>query len=275
MEPTIPPAKSIFEYLTTQNPKVIHPEPTSKSLSNSPKWFFPAQVTRWGDFNFETFAAIERGVLIDEARRMDRPPLSYSAISQKYDCVVADESATTRLLDRWNEVIVRTALLSVRHTLHPSIWVSGVRRQEKQEGGERQLEIALSRRAKRKQPPRKKPHRVNKSKKTSLSRLRPDSGAISHDAPLYPEGSPDHPLSRERFPKEYKTASKWKSECIEAGDLFDSNGEWRDGALNKNNAMPIKQAYTYCVTYGCRYGCILTCGEAFIFRVRPRAQLPG
>ncbi|KAJ4156018.1 hypothetical protein LMH87_001232 [Akanthomyces muscarius] len=36
-----------------------------------------------------------------------------------------------------------------------------------------------------------------------------------------------------------------------------------------NCAFPFRQAYTYCVEFNCRYGCILTTEEAFVFRIRP------
>ena len=37
--------------------------------------------------------------------------------------------------------------------------------------------------------------------------------------------------------------------------------------------MPIRQVYTYCTEHGCRYGCILTTEEAFVFRIRPREEV--
>lgn len=59
-------------------------------------------------------------------------------------------------------------------------------------------------------------------------------------------------------------------------NLIDESGEWRDeSCLNDNFAWPVRQAYTYSIQHMCRYGCILTCNEAFIFRVKPRDEEPG
>jgi hypothetical protein len=78
----------------------------------------------------------------------------------------------------------------------------------------------------------------------------------------------------ERLPKDYKMAKKWtSSQLIES--LVDEDGTWKRGGSGARLAMPIRQAYTYCVFYGCRYGCILTTEEAFIFRIKPKNQDSG
>jgi hypothetical protein len=80
---------------------------------------------------------------------------------------------------------------------------------------------------------------------------------------------------RERFPKDYKVGKKWKSEVLHRKPLIDNEGLWRTGTKKSDAAMPIRQAFTYCVTTGCRYGCILSTEEAFIFRIKPRASPQG
>jgi hypothetical protein len=80
---------------------------------------------------------------------------------------------------------------------------------------------------------------------------------------------------RERLPKDYKVAKKWKSRDLHEKPLIDSNGMWFEGTKESNAAMPIRQAFTYCVASGCRYGCILSTEEAFIFRIKPRTSPKG
>jgi hypothetical protein len=94
---------------------------------------------------------------------------------------------------------------------------------------------------------------------------KPDAGAI---AACLKDG-------RERFPKDYKVAKKWKSRVLHQKPLIDSAGLWCQGVKRSNEAMPIRQAFTYCVTMGCRYGCILSTEEAFIFRIKPRTLPRG
>lgn len=51
--------------------------------------------------------------------------------------------------------------------------------------------------------------------------------------------------------------------------------QWQRADSRKQQAWPIRQAFTYCIDNMCRYGCILTCEEAFIFRVQPLDEEPG
>ena len=99
----------------------------------------------------------------------------------------------------------------------------------------------------------------------SQSRLKPDAGAVA---------ACDKSQSVERLPKDYKTASKWNSEHLRV-EFLDENGDWKEGATKDNYTMPIAQVYTYCLTSGCRYGCIVSTSEAFIFRIKPLETRPG
>lgn len=265
-------ATSILEFLTAKNPRVVQPKPASYTLTSSPLFYFPKQLKAWDEFNFETLQQIFGGDLIREARRKDRALPPYPTIIPGADCVVTDERTTTRLLAKWNETIVVSALLAVDEKFNASVWNSSVRVHEKKEVGSKH-----KRKGSRVQPPRKTAYRVKKPRRHS--RLRPDSGAIVSSTSFELDDSATLPLSQERFqerfPKEYKTGSKWQSDALLRGDVTNSEGEWVDGHEETNYAMPIRQAFTYCIAYECRYGCILTCGEAFIFRVRPRGQPDG
>lgn len=260
-------ATSLLEFLTTKNPEVDQPELAHKTLTSSPLYYIPKQLKAWDEFNFETLQQIFGGDLIREARRMDRV-LPYPMIIPEADCKVTDERTTTRLLAKWNESIVISALLAVDKKFNATVWNSSVRVHEKTDVGSKH-----KRKGSRVQPSRKLAYRVKKQRKHL--RLRPDSGAIASSPSFELDGSAALSFSQERFPKEYKTASKWQSDALLRGEVTNSEGEWVDGHEESNYAMPIRQAFTYCVTYECRYGCILTCGEAFIFRVRPRGQPDG
>ncbi|KAJ4328226.1 hypothetical protein N0V84_001266 [Fusarium piperis] len=254
-----PPATSIFELLTAKNPEVVHPEPETKSLTASPNFHWPKELRPWKEFDFKALEAVFAGSLLGDARRTGRSLPGYPTLFPDTDCVVTDEKSTTSLIIKWNETIVNTALMSIRNEFHPSIWNSKTRKHEKHEA-----EPQVNSRAKRKQPPRRssQSHRVQKPRKRHIS-VRPDSGAVHHALSPDERGSP---AVQERFPKEYKTASKWCSEKFLRSGFIDKKGQMREELIQKNYFMPIRQAFTYCITHGCRYGCILTCGEAFIFR---------
>ncbi|WAO84048.1 Hypothetical protein NCS54_00125200 [Fusarium falciforme] len=262
-----PSATSIFELLTVKNPEVVHPEPDSKPLTASRNFHWPKELRPWKEFDFKTLEAVFAGSLLDDARRTRRSLPAYPTIFPESDCIVTDEKSTTSLIIKWNETIVNTALMSIRNEFHPSIWNSKTRKHKKHEA-----EPQVNSRAKRKQPPRRssQSHRVQKPRKRHIS-VRPDSGAVHHALSPDERGSP---AVQERFPKEYKTASKWCSEKFFRSGFIDKKGQMKEELIQKNYFMPIRQAFTYCVTHGCRYGCILTCGEAFIFRVKPRAAFP-
>lgn len=105
------------------------------------------------------------------------------------------------------------------------------------------------------------------------SKVKADAGAISSSLG---HGSTTTAKEKQMLPKDYKTANKWMSSAVfEKGLIDQKTGLWGATASKKPEAMPIRQAYTYCIKHQCRYGCILSTGEAFIFRIRPRAVPSG
>ncbi|KAL2675058.1 hypothetical protein Neosp_011238 [[Neocosmospora] mangrovei] len=255
-----PPATSIFELLTAKNPELVHIEPDNKNLTSSRNYFYPKELQPWDEFNFETLEDVFAGTLLREARQNDRSLPAFPTLIPELDCVISDEKSTTSLIVKWNEAIVNMALISIRDDFHPSLWSSKTRKHEKQDA-----EPSPARRGKRKQPPRRssQAHRVQKPRKNRLSALRPDSGAVYHALSPEEQGSSK---TKERFPKEYKPATKWRSEKFFRSGFLNNKGKMRKGMIMQNYCMPIGQAFTYCLAHACRYGCILTCGEAFIFR---------
>jgi hypothetical protein len=250
-------AESILEFLTAKNPEVEYPTPRNKSLTSRRNFYGPKQLKHWDEFNFETLEAIYEGSLISEACQKGSALPDFPYIVSEFDCIVDDESTTIHVLTKWNHTIVTAALVAVRQTFHPCIWMPKPRRSKESEPGT-PTEQDTTKREKKRSP------RFSTSWKA-------DAGAVSSC-----QASASSQLShRERLPKDYKTASKWNSLPISSGQLIDETGKWRLGKDRKNVAMPIRQVYTYCVDHGCRYGCILTTGEAFIFRIRPRGSMPG
>ncbi|CEJ86568.1 hypothetical protein VHEMI04143 [[Torrubiella] hemipterigena] len=76
----------------------------------------------------------------------------------------------------------------------------------------------------------------------------------------------------ERFPKEYKQYMRWSFDKVLENGIFDTNGVWTRGKQNSIYAWPIRQAFSYSLKYRCRYGCIVSSHEAFIFRIKPIRQ---
>jgi len=239
-------AASIFEFLTAKNPKIDYPAPTSTKLTARSNYLWPKQLKAWTEFTFSTLKSVYGGRLITEARRTSGLTLDYPRISAESDCVVNDEPTTICVLTKWNHTIVNAALEedTVRRLFHPCIWRAKMGQDDS----------------------------AYKADKNS-TRLKADAGAVSLCKVC--RGSQDMSSAPERLPKDYKTASKWNSSPLFGGQLTDEAGEWRWGEVHKQEAMPIRQAYTYCVQRGCRYGCILTTNEAFIFRIKPRTTERG
>jgi hypothetical protein len=241
-------AESIFDFLTARNPDIHYQIPQSKSLTNVRDSLYPRQLKTWDEFSFSTLKTMYGRRLINEARKV-RSSLAYPSVLAKIDDVVHDEPTTTHVLTIWNHRIVATSLQAVQDTLHPSIWVQSGRKSQNEADA---VLINAS------------THIKNTAKST---RLKPDAGAVSLCQNCCSEV--------ERLPKDYKTASKWQSSAIFNGWMTGTTGKWTPGQAKTNHAKPIRQVYTYCVKFGCRYGCIITTQEAFIFRIKPRTEIPG
>ena len=237
------PAKSVLEFLTTENCRIENQEAANITQTSHRSYFHPKELREWDEFNVQTMEKIYGGKLMKEARKNGCDDLFFP-ILDPFDCIVSEESGTSNILNKWTHTIVTKALRVVENTLHPSIWIAKRGNINSNDG---------------------RTSTKKKGSSGSLSRLKPDAGAIA---------ACDMCPSIERLPKDYKTASKWNSEHLRLTYLKE-NGEWRPGARAKNYTMPIGQIYTYCVTFGCRYGCIVSTSEAFIFRIKPLEIGPG
>ena len=200
-----------------------------------------------------------------EARQKNGCLPSYPYLKSDVDCVVDDEPTTLHLLTKWNHTIV-TASLDLVKNFQPCAWVPKSRKTKIEGTGLMDTEQET------KKPPRLRSKSIGNQKRKLSTRLIPDAGGSSSSRA---NGSAHALPPIEQLPKEYKTASKWQSSNIFTGELINEMGEWRQGTRRRMIVKPIEQIYTYCVNLGCRYGCILTTGEAFIFRIKPCITVPG
>lgn len=267
-----PRATSILELLTHPNPPIRHKKPKGKTNSRSLIWYYPRQMRKWEEFeDVNIIKTIFGGSLLREACQGDRALNPYPYLHPQADCIVCDENDTRDVINKWNKTIVTAALDPVQHIFHPVIWSKGNSPKDKQ----KHPLPPPKQEQRRRQPPRHSSLQARQPRSQSLSRLQPDSGSVAW-APLSPEGDIITDANRqERFPKEYKPSTKWKSESFLKGGFLDDSGAFERGKTTDNLAWPIRQAFTYCIQHMCRYGCILTCEEAFIFRIMPREGEPS
>lgn len=176
----------------------------------------------------------------------------------KHDLENKHEKLTEFLITKWNMPMVMAALEAVTDTLHPCIWVALVNPGKKTPSNQQPSSKGAG--SKRKSTTKPK----NKNKKRLFL---PDASAISLCGPCKLHDTQSCYKTSERLPKEYKPSFKWSSAQIDR--LINAKGFWIESKGNRDGGMPIKQAYTYSVANGCRYGFILTTKEVFIFRVRP------
>lgn len=231
---------SILHYLTIKNPEIESPEST-RQPSNKPHEFIPKKLQPWEEFNMATFKSMYGTRLFQEARKEGRA--FHKPWVFDHERIAHDEETTKHILGQWTIFMTKAALGIVRDELHPSIW-SAETRQRREEG----------------------------SKPNKDRQLIPDYGAISLCQTCQERDITSYWKTRERFPKEIKPYPKFNSDGV-LGRL--KEGYWDVKIKNKGEDLPIRQAYTYCVKKGCRYGCILSAHEAFIFRIKPLQRPDG
>lgn len=256
--PNMTAPNTIFQLLTLGNPRVTHYPLRKKARKNSQsvKWHYPRLINGWKDWEDSNLLrkTFDGRLLahVNLPRELPHPPRLVSSA----DCQLRTEEGTKRVIYKWTEVVVNAALEPIQFNLNATIWTTfGDLPKPRQT-------YDVPRRQPTRNGTKRSPNRA------TVGRLFPDGGAG------YPSADAEQ-VSIERFPKEYKPFQKWSFQEVVRENLIDSNGEWvNDGQLH-NLAQPINQAFTYCVEFNCRYGCILTCHEAFLFRVRPIADDSG
>ncbi|CAG9986694.1 unnamed protein product [Clonostachys byssicola] len=253
---------TIFGFLTYPNPTLDRGDETNVNKTNTvhhdyanPKW-----IAEWPEMqDLKVFREAFGGKLWEEAHREGRDlqrPRMYPS-----DNTVINEIQSTELFNKWNKQCVMEGLQPILETYRPLIWAHG----------QDVTGVTLS-------PPQPHPLKTREQpvrdcspksvyRRASLDRLRPDSSSI----PSYPD--PLRQEEPENFLKEYKVAAKWKSSWIKEKQVVNESGLWLFST--NSTTWPIKQAFTYCLKYSCRYACILTSEELFLFRVRPMGKEPS
>lgn len=260
---------TVFDSLTWENPEVhlktpAYGTPTSNkkgTLTSNKKYICPARLQTWEDFNFETLEELKLLDVIREARTgLSGPPYLGQG-----DLFVKAEAETLHILTKWSHSIVQAGLDAAAKDIPTCIW--NPRATEEAKASSTHQSTPAYTESSPSLPPtpfakgqhtdargRKKPHRFN-----------PDGGAT---AICRTHGRSCPASEVELLPKDYKPSTKWRSEEV-LQKLVNEDGSWITGATHNSKTFPIQQAFTYSVRYGCRYGCVLTTEEAFIFRVRP------
>lgn len=251
---------SVLDSLTWKNPPLQYEKPTSLSLTNAQRCMSPRQLEEWDEFNFETLSKISDGRLIEAAKKTAS---LLSACPYFEPCVVTEEPETQHIITLWNYPIVQAGLTAIGEIIPTCKWNPSTK--DKRKTGESTRSTPTCGGS---SPAPSITNSFGRSGTTGMRKGRryyPDSGAT---VSCHTHGS-SCPTSRiERLPKDYKSSTKWKSSDV-LDALLEQDGTWKSGMAEKQAAWPIRQAYTYCVWFECRYGCILTTEEAFIFRVKP------
>lgn len=272
-------AASLLEFLTYPNPTITHVKRKSSTNTKSDNYYYPKEIKRWDGFNdYTILRSAFRGRLYQNAVRQLASTWPYPFCDPLTDGTVCNEDETRDVFLIWNCSIVKQALREV-DDFRPSYWVTNTQHAASTSISQLPLSpnsLLDSPQGVRRQPSRSRASVTVKSRKRSRPRRIPDAGAAVLDRET-PIPSLDR-TAGERFPKEYKPAEKWSSERSMEERLLDQGCNvvrWSRSDARHEQAWPIRQAYTYCVDKMCRYGCILTCKEAFIFRVQPLDKQPG
>jgi hypothetical protein len=266
-------AQSVLEFLTARNPTITPTGEGKGSNTSRHDYFWPKEVRPWKEFNYKTLETIFGGELLKEAQRKRSSLPHYPHLDELDLALGKDEPSTRSLINKWNHTIVVASLRAVQHTFHPCVW--------REKLGGKPSKDKPSSTVTRKDPDQQEVwgddqdvgrecvgdnDRQDTNKTKSKRSRQPDGGSVS----VLEMGSKK---PGEMFPKEYKPASNWNSKALCNGECTDEEtGKWLRGRIGKNANAPIRQAYTYCIDFQCRYGCILTTAEAFIFRIKPRGR---
>lgn len=263
---------TVLDSLTWPNPEVEYDLDGGGSNTRSRKYHTPEEIIPWKEFTMDTIARIAGGNLL---RTIQTTPSLLSAPPVLDPEFCFEENNTRFIMTKWNHEIVQKCLNAVKNQLPTCTWNSSIKARAKQ--GSSILTTASTSYASTPATESGIPIHaasvqaalgyLNKdsSQKKKKHRLYPDAGAT---IACHTHGDSCPASWIERLPKDYKTSTKWRSwEALRR--LTDKNGRLIRKEISKDPAYPFRQAYTYCVEFNCRYGCILTTEEAFVFQIRP------
>ena len=259
---------SIFGLLTARNPNVKNYESPYKSQTRG-TWHTPKKLQRWTEFSFSALRHAYNGELLVAAKQAGPRSFRHPRAIPNEDLFVNDEFGTVHIYGLWNRAIVNEALKAVQRDFNSSIWTLQKSKKIPASPARSNSPSCVGRRM-----PARAVKRTDSPAAPKAKRLQPDGGAVPHYAILPDKPPPTTLTNMERLPKDYKTHSKWKCEDLESA-LEPTEGVVPQSLRNSDTLLPIRQIFTYCVDLKCRYGCLLTTGEAIIIRVRHQREPSG
>lgn len=191
--------RSILELLTHPNPETRHPNLESNTLSLNHDWYTPARIVEWADFqDLQILKQSFKGRLYEEACR-ERQGLRCLPEIFDHEKIICDETQARGLITRWTKANVLAAHKPIAEEFHPLLWIRGARADVKNA-----MPPASPRKPKRAMPDREANKPAKRQRTTRGYRGMPDDGAIFPST----EHSDTKSSRQERFPMEYKVASK-------------------------------------------------------------------
>lgn len=219
----------------------------------------------WEDFNLESLQSIYEGDLY-HAVHNNRLDMTLPKILESDKKIHASELCTAAILTKWTSTIVQATLNELHPKFNACTWSPkpGLNKNRLPKSNPKKN---MSPHAPPITPPRQtgalslaipSPPEEKKARKFDL---RADAGTT-----LSCKENGDDCISSfiERMPKEYKPSLKFQSSTL--AEFINDEGRWLEDEV-PNSLMPICQTFSTCILKGCRYGCILTTSEAFIFRI--------
>lgn len=270
--------KTILEFLTEKNPAITYPHPRPKGSNTGSSsrpgagYLYPTRLLPWNEFTLNTLQTIFDGELYRFLQQDGKTLGSFPQISTRTDTSIRCENSTRHILTKWNHGIVQSAIDALQETFNVCDWspypgkYMVIERDDPPNGPKMEI---VSTSSNLHLNPQVEQQNTEPTQQKRGHKLIPDSGTTR----VCPElGLACKCSLVERLPKEYKPYPKFDSSKL--GLLLDKDGKFLERARDKNRVLPIRQAFTYCIRRGCRYGCILTTDEAFIFRIQLTGQQP-
>lgn len=258
---------TVLDSLRWLNPEVEYDADGGSNTKNT-KYHTPKKIIPWTEFNMDTVASIAGGKLL---RIIQTTPSLLSAPPELGPAFCFEEDSTKFIMTKWNHEIVQKCLDAVNDQLPTCTWQSGILAKSKR--GSSILTTASTSYTSTPASESTIPAHIalvhaalSYASQRGGTGMRPDAGATAF---CHTHGNSCPASWIERLPKDYKTPTKWRSWEALQRLLKDKSGNLIARETIKDRAFPFRQAYTYCVEFNCRYGCILTTEEAFVFRIRP------
>lgn len=121
------PAHSLLDFLTHQNPAILHLQPKSKTKHGNTvnrNFHRPKVLEEWLDFQPSLIRTSFDERLFQEATK-PRPNLPPFPRLLQHNLRIQDHIGTVDLIGAWNEYIVNNALQEISDVFRPAWWIRG------------------------------------------------------------------------------------------------------------------------------------------------------